>query len=158
MTGTDESAWAVRAIGVVSSPRSDAIDDDWGGVEATITLAPPYGPAALLGLDDFSHLEVIYLFHRVDPGSVHTGARVPRGNPAWREVGILAQRAKNRPNRLGLSTCELIDVSGSVVRVRGLDAIDGTPVLDIKPYIQEFAPRGAVRQPRWSHELMADYY
>jgi len=152
------SAWSVRAIGVVSSPRDEAIDDDWGDVEATITLLPPYGPAALIGLADFSHIEVIYLFDRVDPESVHTGSRVPRNNPAWPEVGILAQRAKNRPNRLGLATCELVDVTGSVVRVRGLDAIDGTPVLDIKPYMTEFAPRGRVTQPQWSHELMHEYY
>jgi tRNA (Thr-GGU) A37 N-methylase len=101
---------------------------------------------------------VIYLFDRVDPSTVHTDSRVPRNNPEWPEVGILAQRAKNRPNRLGLATCELVAVSGAVLRVRGLDAIDGTPVLDIKPYMTEFAPRGAVVQPAWSHELMADYY
>ena len=96
-------------------------------IEATITLVPPYGPTRLLGLAEFSHIEVIYLFHRVEPDAVHIGSRVPRGNPAWPEVGIFAQRAKFRPNRLGLATCELIAVDGSVLRVRGLDAIDGTP-------------------------------
>jgi len=83
---------------------------------------------------------------------------MPRGNPAWPAVGIFAQRAKDRPNRIGLATCELIDVDGTVLRVRGLDAIDGTPVIDIKPYMVEFAPRGPSRQPPWSHELMATYY
>jgi tRNA-Thr(GGU) m(6)t(6)A37 methyltransferase TsaA len=150
--------YSVRAIGFVSSPRTEAIDDDWGAVEATITLVAPFGPSALIGLDEFSHIEVIYLFDRVDPDTVHTESRVPRNNPAWPEVGILAQRAKNRPNRLGLATCELVDVRGAVIRVRGLDAIDGTPVLDIKPYMTEFAPRSGIRQPAWSHELMADYY
>jgi tRNA (adenine37-N6)-methyltransferase len=153
-----EPDWVVRAIGSVSSSRVEAVDDDWGEIEATITLAPPYGAAALLGLREFSHIEVIYLFDRVEVGSIETASRVPRGNPAWPEVGIFAQRAKNRPNRLGLATCELIAVEGATVRVRGLDAIDGTPVLDIKPYMTEFAPRGDVTQPAWSHELMADYY
>jgi tRNA-Thr(GGU) m(6)t(6)A37 methyltransferase TsaA len=157
-TNTDDSTFSVRAIGVVASTRDEAIDDDWGAVEATITLAPEFGPAALLGLDEFSHIEVIFLFNRVDPAAVHTGSRVPRGNPAWPEVGIFSQRAKDRPNRLRLATCELVAVEGTVVRVRGLDAIDGTPVLDIKPVMTEFAPRGPVRQPPWSHELMADYY
>ena len=83
---------------------------------------------------------------------------MPRSNPAWPEVGIFAQRAKNRPNRLGLSTCDLVAVEGSTIRVRGLDAIDGTPVLDIKPFMTEFGPRGSVRQPAWSRELMAEYY
>jgi hypothetical protein len=63
-----------------------------------------------------------------------------------------------RPNRLGLATCALLDVGETTLRVRGLDAIDGTPVLDIKPYMTEFGPRGSVSQPAWSHELMAGYY
>ena len=156
MSETDR--WTVRTIGTVASPRTEAIDDDWGDVVSTITLHDPFGPASVRGLDEFSHLEVIYLFHLVDPSSVHTQARVPRNNPAWPEVGILAQRAKNRPNRLGLSTCELVDVAGAVLRVRGLDAIDGSPVLDIKPFMTEFAPGGEVVQPAWSHELMAGYW
>ena len=155
---TGDSEWTVRAIGVVSSSRTEAIDDDWGAIEATITLVAPYAADALRGLSEFSHLEVIYLFDRVDPTSVTVGSRVPRGNPAWPEVGIFAQRAKFRPNRIGLATCELLEVSGATVRVRGLDAIDGTPVLDIKPYMTEFGPRGLVSQPAWSHELMAGYY
>jgi tRNA-Thr(GGU) m(6)t(6)A37 methyltransferase TsaA len=158
MTMPSDDTWTVRAIGFVASSRTEAIDDDWGAIEATITLEPPYGPASVLGLDAFSHIEVIYLFHRVDPTSVQIGSRVPRSNPAWPEVGIFAQRAKFRPNRIGLATCELIDVDGPVLRVRGLDAIDGSPVVDIKPYMTEFGPRGPVAQPAWSHELMAGYY
>ena len=151
-------SWAVQAIGAVSSTRTEAIDDDWDGVESTITLGAPYGPDALRGLEEFSHIEVVYLFDRVDPETVEQGARVPRSNPAWPAVGIFAQRAKNRPNRLGLATCALLGVDGSTLRVRGLDAIDGTPVLDIKPFMAEFGPRGPLRQPAWSHELMAGYW
>jgi tRNA (Thr-GGU) A37 N-methylase len=73
-------------------------------------------------------------------------------------TGIFAQRGKERPNRIGLSTCELLAVEGTTLTVRGLDAIDGTPVLDIKPYMSEFAPRTPVRQPAWSRELMARYF
>jgi tRNA-Thr(GGU) m(6)t(6)A37 methyltransferase TsaA len=154
----EAEAWSVVPVATVSSTRAEAIDDDWGGIEATITLLAPYGPESLQGLEAFSHLEVIYLFHLVDPATVHTGARVPRGDPAWPSVGIFGQRAKNRPNRIGLATCELLGVDGGSLRVRGLDAIDGTPVLDVKPYMAEFGPRGVVRQPRWSHELMAGYW
>jgi tRNA (adenine37-N6)-methyltransferase len=85
-------------------------------------------------------------------------ARRPRGNPDWPEVGIFAQRAKRRPNRIGVSVCELVGVDGLQLAVRGLDAIDGTPVLDIKPYLTEFAPRTPVRQPHWSRQLMAGYW
>ncbi len=101
---------------------------------------------------------MLYLFHEVDPGAVHTGSRRPRGNPDWPDVGIFAQRAKDRPNRIGLCTCELVEVRDDTLEVRALDAIDGTPVLDIKPYMAEFAPHRPVRQPPWSHELMAGYF
>ena len=154
----DSAGWTVHQVATVTSTRTDAIDDDWGEVEATLTLCAPYGADALRGLTEFTHIEVIYLFDRVDPETVTRGSRVPRGNPAWPEVGIFAQRAKNRPNRLGLATCTLLAVDRSSIRVRGLDAIDGTPVLDIKPFMAEFGPRGPVHQPAWSHELMRDYY
>jgi tRNA-Thr(GGU) m(6)t(6)A37 methyltransferase TsaA len=153
-----DAEWSVRPIGWVTSTRAEVIDDDWGPIEATITLVEPYGPASILGLEAFSHLEVIYLFDRVDPGSIHTGSRLPRNNPAWPEVGIFAQRVKNRPNRLGLSTCELVAVDGVEVRVRGLDAVDGTPVIDLKPFMSEFGPRTDVVQPTWSCELMQGYF
>jgi tRNA-Thr(GGU) m(6)t(6)A37 methyltransferase TsaA len=151
-------SFSVHPIGWVGSPRDEAIDDDWGAIDATITLVDAYPPESLLGLDAFSHLDVIFLFDRVDPATVHLGARVPRGNPAWPAVGIFAQRAKNRPNRLGLCTCELLAVDGRTLHVRGLDAIDGTPVLDIKPFMTEFAPRRPANQPSWSRELMAGYF
>jgi tRNA-Thr(GGU) m(6)t(6)A37 methyltransferase TsaA len=158
MTRTEDPEFTVRPVGVVSSSRARPLDDDWGEVAATITLVPPFETSSLVGLGEFSHIEVIFLFHAVDPDTVHTGSRHPRGNPDWPSVGIFAQRAKDRPNRLGLSTCELVEVRGDTLVVRGLDAIDGSPVLDIKPYMAEFAPRGAVRQPPWSHELMAGYF
>ncbi|HTT86092.1 MAG TPA: tRNA (N6-threonylcarbamoyladenosine(37)-N6)-methyltransferase TrmO [Acidimicrobiales bacterium] len=154
----DEQGFTVRPIGVVRGGRDEPVDDDWGQVTSTIALLPPYDARALQGLEGFSHVEVVYLFHRVDPATVHTGVRRPRGNGAWPEVGIFAQRAKDRPNRIGVSTCELLAVRPDGIEVRGLDAIDGTPVLDLKPYMAEFAPRQAVHQPAWSHELMARYY
>ncbi len=149
-------AFVVRAVGVVSSPRSEVADDRWGGVVATISLLPPFGPEALAGLGSFSHVDVVYLFDRVDPDRVCTGLRRPRGNPDWPAVGIFAQRGKDRPNRLGVCTCELVGVEGTALTVRGLDAVDGTPVLDIKPHLAEFDPRHAVVQPAWSHQLMED--
>jgi tRNA-Thr(GGU) m(6)t(6)A37 methyltransferase TsaA len=149
----------VVAIGRVRSSRIGREDDDWGDVDSVIELDETrFSPAALLGLDEFSHVEVIFVFDRFDEARVTTGARRPRNNPDWPDVGIFAQRASSRPNRLGLTCCEVLGVDGLEVRVRGLDAIDGTPVLDIKPYVREFAPRGEVRQPAWISELMAGYW
>ena len=96
--------------------------------------------------------------HKVDPAKIETGARHPRERMDWPLVGIFAQRGKARPNRIGVSRCALVGVDGMQIRVRGLDAIDGTPVLDIKPWLGEFGPRGEVTQPDWSRELMRDYY
>jgi len=149
---------AVDPIGYVSSTRTAAIDDRWDKETSAIQLVPGFGPDSLLGLRDFSHLEVLYHFHKVDAASVVTGARHPRGNPAWPLTGIFAQRGKSRPNRLGVTQCRLLGIEGVRLHVSGLDAIDGTPVLDLKPVMREFLPRGSVEQPRWSHELMKAYW
>jgi tRNA (Thr-GGU) A37 N-methylase len=73
-------------------------------------------------------------------------------------VGIFAQRGKGRPNRLGVTIVEVIRREGRALTVAGLDAIDGSPVLDIKPVMAEFLPRTPVRQPEWSRELMRNYW
>lgn len=148
-----------RPVARVVGGRTEVRDDDWGGVEAVIRLdGERFTEEALYGLADFSHLEVVYHFDRVPEEKIETGARHPRGNADWPLVGIFAQRGKNRPNRLGVSRCALVRVDGLDVHVTGLDAVDGTPVLDLKPYLAEFGPRGEVRQPEWSVELMRAYY
>lgn len=148
----------VSAVGFVRSPRKDLSDDFWGAVEAEIVLDEAFGPEALFGLADFSHVEILFLMHRVDAAKVETGARHPRERADWPLVGIFVQRGKARPNRIGLTRATIVAVEGRVLRVRGLDAIDGTPVLDIKPWMDEFAPIGATRQPAWASELMRDYF
>ncbi len=149
----------MNPIGVVQCSRQAPIDDQWDKESTVIELdATQVSPAATLGLADFSHLEVVYVFDRVDPEGVCRGARHPRGRADWPLVGILAQRAKDRPNRIGITTCRIKSVSGLRIEVLGLDAIDGTPILDIKPYLREFAPRGEIHQPAWVSELMKDYF
>ncbi|MEP6295869.1 MAG: tRNA (N6-threonylcarbamoyladenosine(37)-N6)-methyltransferase TrmO, partial [Ilumatobacter sp.] len=145
-------------IGVVRGGRSEPIDDDWGDVLSEIVLDDRFATDAFDGLDEFSHLDVVYVFDQVDESQITVGARHPRGRSDWPQVGIFSQRAKGRPNRIGVTTCEIVEVDRRVVTVRGLDAIDGTPVLDVKPFMAEFAPRSPVRQPAWSHELMLGYW
>jgi tRNA-Thr(GGU) m(6)t(6)A37 methyltransferase TsaA len=148
----------LEAIGYVRSTRRDLVDEYWGSVTATIELTPDFAAEALAGLEAFSHAEVIFHFDRVTPGDVERGARHPRGNLRWPRVGIFAQRAKDRPNRLGSTIVEILGCRGRELTVVGLDAVDGTPVLDIKPVMVEFLPRTTVRQPSWSHELMREYW
>ncbi len=148
----------VQAVGFVEAPRPHAEDDFWGDEQACITLTEEFTAEALQGLAEFSHVEVLFLFHEVAPSKIVTGARHPRNNEAWPSVGIFAQRGKNRPNRIGSTICRVVRVEGTRLLVAELDAINGTPVLDIKPVMVEFLPRQEVRQPAWSHELMREYW
>lgn len=149
----------LRPIGRVGSPRTEVIDDDWGTIENTIALdADQFTEAVTAGLGEFSHVDVVFFFDRVDEAKITLGSRHPRNREDWPLVGIFAQRAKARPNRIGVTTCELVSVDGLTLTVRGLDAIDGTPVLDIKPHVVEFQARGEVRQPDWMHQLMKGYW
>ena len=151
--------FTIDAIGHVRGGRAEAIDDDWGPSRARIDLDPArFGPEALYGLADFSHAEVIFIFDRITEAEIVTGARRPRGREDWPLVGIFAQRGRNRPNRLGVSVCRIVSVDGLTLEVEGLDAIDGTPVVDIKPVLGGFLPRGDVREPAWAGEIMETYW
>lgn len=152
-------SFTVTSIGVVRSTRSAIEDDAWDSETARIELDPEHFiEESLAGLETFSHVEVVYLFDRVTADKIERGARRPRNNPEWPRVGIFAQRGKNRPNRLGTTVCRVKKVDGLVLHVEGLDAIDGTPVLDLKPWVVELGPRGDVTQPAWMTELMKGYW
>lgn len=103
----------------------------------------------------FSHLEILYYFHRSE--KTVTGGH-PRENRAWPRVGIFAQRKKDRPNHLGATFVNLVRREGRKLVVANLDAVDGTPVIDIKPVMAEFLPKGTIQQPAWATELMAGYW
>jgi len=151
--------YSVRPIGVIRSSVKQPCDDCWAGLISNIELdADQFTSESTAGLDQFSHVEIVFLFDRVTPQAVRTGSRHPRERGDWPKVGIFAQRAKDRPNRIGTTLCKIERVAGLHISVRELDAIDGTPVLDIKPYMEEFGPREPVIQPPWSKELMAAYF
>jgi tRNA-Thr(GGU) m(6)t(6)A37 methyltransferase TsaA len=150
--------YKIEPIGYVKTTRLHAEDDYWGNEQASINLTDSFSSDALQGLDEFSHVEVIFIFHEVLDSKIVTGARHPRNNPAWPAVGIFAQRGKNRPNRIGSTICRVISVEGTSLIVAELDAIDGTPVVDIKPVMQEFLPRDSIMQPAWSKEIMSNYW
>jgi tRNA-Thr(GGU) m(6)t(6)A37 methyltransferase TsaA len=145
-------------IALVCNTRRTTQDDNWGGLVSEIVLDSALPEESLDGLDTFSHAEIIFQFHLVGEKEIETGRRRPRENPDWPEAGIFAQRGRLRPNRLGLTIVRLLRREGRSLFVEGLDAVDGTPVLDIKPVMQEFLPRGPLRQPDWSHEVMKKYW
>lgn len=150
---------SLTPIARVQGGRKDPIDDQWDSVQSAIILnSAQFKPDALAGLDAFSHVEVVFHFDRVPDEEIRSGARRPRSREDWPEVGIFAQRGKGRPNRIGVCVCRLERIDGLALHVRGLDAIDGTPVLDIKPVMTGFLPRGEVHEPAWATEIMKDYW
>ena len=146
-------------IGHVICERDTTIDDNWGEVVSYLHIDDSVIPEeALTRVTDFSHIEVIYYLDRVKDEKIHRTSRKPRGLAHLPTVGMLAQRAKNRFNKIGLSRCELLGRNGSILEVKGLDAINETPILEIKPWMEEFGPRGEIRQPSWVSQIMSKYY
>ncbi len=145
-------------IGYVRNERKALEDDYWGGIVSHIELAESIPEDSLEGIDSYSHLEIVFYFHKADRSKIILGKEHPRENTEWPKVGIFAQRKKGRPNLVGTTIVNLVRRQGRILRVTNLDAIDGTPVIDIKPVFEEFLPKGEVSQPGWSKELMENYW
>jgi tRNA-Thr(GGU) m(6)t(6)A37 methyltransferase TsaA len=141
----------------VKNSRTTPIDDNWEEIIAEIELAENIPTEAFKNISDFSHLEITYLFDKVKVENIVFSGR-PRGNPNYPVVGIFGQRKKDRPNRIGLCTVELLEHNNRTIKVKYLDAIDGTPVLDIKPVFREFQPKTDIQQPVWVEDLMKNYW
>lgn len=151
--------FTVESIARVVAGRTEPTDDHWGGSRSIIRIdGERFTPEATKGLDDFSHLEVTFRFHLTDQTDLNLGARRPRDNPDWPEVGIFGHRNMRRVNWLGVSRCRLIKLDGLDLHVEELDAVDGTPILDIKPWFSEFGPRGEVRQAEWTTQMLGPYF
>ena len=144
-------------VATVKNSRTAATDDFWGNVVSEIILLDHIPTDAFENIELFSHLEVIYYFDRVDKVKIIYAGR-PRGNPDYPVMGIFSQRKKDRPNQLGLCTVELVEHNGRSIKVKYLDAIDGTPVLDIKPVFKEFQSKTEIRQAAWVDDLMKNYW
>ncbi|MBA2250839.1 MAG: tRNA (N6-threonylcarbamoyladenosine(37)-N6)-methyltransferase TrmO [Chitinophagaceae bacterium] len=144
-------------IGKVMNTRKTPVDDNWSGILSEIEIAKHLSVESLGNITDFSHLEIIYYFDKVADDTIILSGK-PRGNERYPVMGIFAQRKKNRPNKIGLCTVELIALNGRIITVKNLDAIDGTPVLDIKPVMKEFEPTTQIRQPEWATDMMKNYW
>lgn len=147
----------LRPIAKVKNSRMTPTDDFWEEIISVIELADHIPTEAFERISDFSHLEIIYYFNKVDNKEIVFSGH-PQGNPDYPLVGIFAQRKKDRPNTIGLCTAELLEQIGRTLKVKHLDAINGTPVLDIKPVYKEFQPEGDIRQPLWVSDLMKNYW
>jgi len=147
----------LNPIGYVHNARLGLDDDNWGNIISEIRLDESQLEESFDGIETYSHAEILFYFDQAAEENI-PASRHPRGNKNWPQVGVLAQRNKDRPNHIGLTIVSVIKCEGRSLFVKGLDAVDGTPVLDIKPVFVEFLPREEIRQPEWSHELMKDYW
>ncbi len=148
----------IQPIAYVKNPREGLSDDNWGGLVSEIYLANHLPSDAFDGIADFSHLQIIFHFHLANANKIVTGSEYPRENLAWPKVGIFAQRKKSRPNLLGTTMVQLVKHEARSIFVQGLDAINGTPIIDIKPVFKEFLPHQPIKQAAWSVELMQHYF
>jgi tRNA-Thr(GGU) m(6)t(6)A37 methyltransferase TsaA len=147
----------LATIGTVRSAAVDAIDEGWGEVESAIHVDEEFA-RGLDGIEQFSHVLVVFWMHEAEFKAERDLVRRPRGRRDMPEAGIFAQRARHRPNPIGITAVRLLGREGNVVRVRGLDAIDGTPVLDIKPYVPVYDRVGDAVVPAWMDALMEGYF
>jgi tRNA-Thr(GGU) m(6)t(6)A37 methyltransferase TsaA len=131
----------LRFIGVVESVKegisSVRIFDDFA--------------VGLNGLDAFSHLIILYWFHlREDEENRQVLKVIPRRHPGAPEVGVFASRSPSRPNPIGLAVAERVNREGNILWVKGLDAFEGSPILDIKPYIPHADAFPEALVPEWT--------
>jgi tRNA-Thr(GGU) m(6)t(6)A37 methyltransferase TsaA len=145
-------------IGIVRNSRTAMSAGAWATVESDIELRAELLPG-LAGLQAFSHVLVVFHLDRMPPFDVDKQLlRQPRGMEKLAPVGVFAQRTKFRPNPIGVASVPLVAVTENGIRVQGLDALDGTPVLDIKPYIAAFDAKSPVREPDWVEFMMDGYF
>ena len=148
--------FSFRSIAKVHNTRTEPVDDNWSKVESVIELDHDLPAECFDGIEDYSHLEIIFLFHK--SAKTFVGSEHPRENKSFPKVGIFAQRKKDRPNHIGTTIVTLIRRENRKLFVKNLDAIDGTPVLDIKPVFSEYLPSEKIMQPAWTKELMKNYW
>ena len=149
-----ETSLIVKPIAIVKNNVNDLGRRAWKTVVSEIVFEPEF-EESLYGIDDFSHIVVLVWFDR-SPRWQHGMSKThPQKRPELPLVGILSTRSPVRPNPLGVSVVRLLEREGNILRVIGLDAINNTPVLDIKPYIPEDLDH-KIRVPEWIPKLKAD--
>ena len=144
-------------IGVVYNEVKEPTDEGWGHVVSEIVLDETFSDG-LDGIEQFSHLLILFWMHRAAEAEPLRMRRRPQGRADMPEVGLFAQRARHRPNPIGVTAVRLLRRDKNRLVVEGLDAINGTPILDVKPYVPAFDAVEAARVPQWVTRLMERYF
>ena len=141
----------LEPIATVKNEITEAGMRRWKEIVSEIVFNPGF-ESAMDGLDDFSHIIVLFWMHRSPAWNKSMSKTRPQRRQDLPLVGVFSTRSPVRPNPLGIAAVKLLERRGSILKVIGLDAIDGTPVVDIKAYL----PSDAVAQysvPGWVHKL-----
>ena len=146
----------MKPVGRVQNQVADRKDRAWGEDVSSIVLDEAY-VSGLKGLEDFSHAIILFYLDKAQYDREKHLQRRPQNRDDMPLTGIFAQRAKDRPNQIGMTTVEILSVTDDTLVVKGLDAVDGTPVLDIKPYYPAYDKREAT-VPEWVDRLMEHYF
>ena len=146
----------LKPVAFVESAVVERKDIGWGEDVSTVRLEPEY-IGGLLGLSAFSHAIIVTFLDKANFDREKHLQRRPQNRADMPLAGIFAQRGKNRPNQIGVTAVEIVSVEGNALIVKGLDAIDDTPILDIKPYFPMYDKRDA-RVPEWVMRLMEHYF
>ncbi len=139
---------SLKAIGIVRNEVKQPLRHGWREIVSDIVVDSNL-TEALDNLDEFSHIIVLYWLHQLPAGRQLSLKVHPMGKPELPLVGRFATRSPSRPNPVGQSTVRLLERRGNILRVKGLDAIDGTPVIDIKPYIPGYDSATDAKAPPW---------
>src|ERR1035437_8796870 len=147
----------IEPIGYVNTNVKLQIDKHWGEIQSQIILNKDL-ENGLIGLSSFSHIIVVYHLNEAEYIKEKNLIRRPQGREDMPMIGIFAQRAKDRPNPIGITAVKLLCITDNIITVEGLDAINNTPVLDIKPYYPKYDLKNEVIVPNWVNVLMKDYF
>ena len=149
---TDDKRIALKAIGTVRNGVTEMTPDSANSLISEIIINNEHDEA-LEGIEQFSHLIIVFWMHQVSPAKRRLKKIHPRGRRDVPLRGVFATRTQFRPNPVGIKTVKLIERKGNVLRVIGLDALDGTPVLDIKPYDPDYDGMPGATVPKWLEQL-----
>ena len=147
----------IQPIGIVRSPVAEPVEEKWGDVVSEIHVDAAFA-SGLKGIESWSHVVVVYHMHEATFDLEADLVSRPGDRADMPEVGVFAQRTRTRPNAIGVAAAEVLKVEGSVLTVRRLDAIDGTPVLDIKPYASIYDTVSEPLIPIWFIRFMQGYF
>lgn len=144
-------------IATVKNSVDNRMDANWGNIVSEIHLDSEFH-GAFKGIEDFSHVIVIYHLHQAKFDKSKHLQRRPRNLEEFPLLGIFSQRGKNRPNPIGITAVKVVECKDNILKVIGLDAVNNTPVLDIKPYYPHYDRKEDVSVPMWVEELMKGYF